>query len=255
MPSRLEGRIALVSGSAQGFGRGILETFIREGATVLGLDVQAKDGLVDGFNEKQAYQIQADVVSEASWKRALEISFARFGGVPSIVVHNAGWAYPNKSGLEVTIEEFERVFDVNVKSIFMASKILVPEMRRNGPGSIIVISSENVFRPGDNQTWYSASKAAISSATKSLALEFARDQLRFNTVCPTSGNTPLLSTFAGNANGPVTEDIILAKGAAIPIGRIAEPSDVANAALFLADPASSLISGAEIRVDGAHSVQ
>ncbi|KAL9564966.1 hypothetical protein ACKAV7_010880 [Fusarium commune] len=244
MPGRLEGRIALVSGSAQGFGRGILETLF----------------------------LKADVVSEASWKKPvkncvcltlcfylngsfqLETSVARFGDVPSIVVHNAGWAYLSKSGLEVTIEEFERVFDINAKSIFMASKILVPEMRRNGPGLIIVISSENVFRPGHNQTWYSASKAAVSSATKSLVLEFAKDQLRFNTVCPTSGNTPLLSTFAGKASGPVTKDIIQAKGAAIPIGRIAEPSDVANAALFLADPASSLISGAEIRVDGAHSV-
>ncbi|KAH6876796.1 hypothetical protein B0T10DRAFT_195226 [Thelonectria olida] len=254
MTGRLEGRVALVSGSTQGFGRGILETFIREGAMVLGLDLQAKDGLIDGFNENQAYQIQANVVAETSWKKALETSLARFGEAPSIVVHNAGWAYPSKSGLEVTIEEFDRVFDVNVKSVYIASKILVPEMKKNGPGSIIVISSENVFRPGDNQTWYSASKAAISSATKSLALEFAQDQLRFNTVCPTTGNTPLLSTFAGNADGPVTEDIIKAKGAAIPIGRIAEPSDVANAALFLADPASSLISGAEIRVDGAHSV-
>lgn len=184
----------------------------------------------------------------------LDTTISRFGKAPSVVVHNAGWAYASKSSIEVTPDEFSRCFDVNVKAIYIASRVLVPEMKKNGPGSVVVISSENVFRPGDNQTWYSASKAAVSVATKSMALEFAKDQLRFNTVNPTSGNTPLLSTFAGNAGAPVTAEILKIKSAAIPIGRIAEPSDVANAALFLAEPASSLISGAEIKVDGAHSV-
>lgn len=121
-------------------------------------------------------------------------------------------------------------------------------------GSVVVVSSENVFRPGDNQTWYSASKAAVSVATKSMALEFAKDGIRFNTVNPTSGNTPLLSTFAGNAGGPVTEEMVSGRAKGNPMGRIAEPFDVANAALFLADPVSSLINGAEIKVDGGHSI-
>ncbi|KAH7242710.1 hypothetical protein BKA59DRAFT_530524 [Fusarium tricinctum] len=244
MPGRLEGKVALVSGSTQGFGRGILETFIREGALVLGMDLQAQDGPVDGYTEKQAYQIKANVADEASWVKALETSIARFGHGPSIVVHNAGWSYPNKSGVEVTIEEFNRLFDVNVKSVYLASKILIPEMKKNGPGSTVVISSENAIRPGATQTWYNATKAGVSSATKSMALEFAKDQLRFNTICPTSGNTPLLNKFAGIADGPVPEDIIKAKCAAIPIGRLVEPSD----------PASSIISGIEILVDGARCV-
>ncbi|KAJ4024628.1 hypothetical protein NW752_003192 [Fusarium irregulare] len=254
MPGRLEGKIALVSGSTQGFGRGILETFIREGAAVLGMDLQAKDGPVDGYTEKQAYQIQANVAEEASWVKALETSIARFGQCPSIVVHNAGWSYPNKSGIEVTIDEFDRLFDVNVKSVYLASRVLIPEMKKNGPGSTVIISSENAIRPGATQTWYNATKAGVSSATKSMALEFAKDQLRFNTICPTSGNTPLLNKFAGIADGPVPEDIIKAKCAAIPIGRLVEPSDVANVALFLAEPASSIISGIEILVDGARCV-
>ncbi|KAG5656908.1 hypothetical protein KAF25_011077 [Fusarium avenaceum] len=254
MPGRLEGKIALVSGSTQGFGRGILETFIREGALVLGMDLQAQDGPVDGYTEKQAYQIEANVADEASWVKALETSIARFGHGPSIVVHNAGWSYPNKSGVEVTIEEFNRLFDVNVKSVYLASKILIPEMKKNGPGSTVVISSENAVRPGATQTWYNATKAGVSSATKSMALEFAKDQLRFNTICPTSGNTPLLNKFAGIADGPVPEHIIKAKCAAVPIGRLVEPSDVANVALFLAEPASSIISGVEILVDGARCV-
>ncbi|CAJ0551464.1 Ff.00g113940.m01.CDS01 [Fusarium sp. VM40] len=254
MPGRLEGKIALVSGSTQGFGRGILETFIREGALVLGMDLQAQDGPVDGYTEKRAYQIKANVADEASWVKALETSIARFGHGPSIVVHNAGWSYPNKSGVEVTIDEFNRLFDVNVKSVYLASKILIPEMKKNGPGSTVVISSENAIRPGATQTWYNATKAGVSSATKSMALEYAKDQLRFNTICPTSGNTPLLNKFAGIADGPVPEDIIKAKCAAIPIGRLVEPSDVANVALFLAEPASSIISGIEILVDGARCV-
>ena len=97
----------------------------------------------------------------------------------------------------MTIEQFDRLFNVNVRSIYLASKVLVPEMKKNGPGSTVVISSENAIRPGATQTWYNATKAGVSSATKSMALEFARDQLRFNTICPTSGNTPLLNKFAG----------------------------------------------------------
>ncbi|KAM6508352.1 hypothetical protein FALCPG4_018225 [Fusarium falciforme] len=188
------------------------------------------------------------------YKVLLETSIARFGKGPSLVVHNAGWAYPNKSGIEVTIEEFTRVFDVNVKSVYLASKILIPEMKKNGTGSTIVISSENAIRLGATQTWYNATKAGVSPATKSMALEFARDQLRFNTICPTSGNTPLLNKFAGIADGPVPAEIIKAKCEAIPIGRLVEPSGVANVALFLAEPASSIISGVEILVDGARCV-
>lgn len=184
----------------------------------------------------------------------LDICKAKFGKAPSIVVHNAGWSYPNKSGLEVTNEEFDRLFSVNVRSIYLASKILVPEMKQNGPGSTVVVSSENAIRPGATQTWYNATKAGVSSATKSMALEFARDQLRFNTICPTSGNTPLLNKFAGIGDGPMPAEILKAKCEAIPIGRLVEPSDVANVALFLAEPASSIISGVEILVDGARCV-
>ncbi|KAJ9661287.1 hypothetical protein H2198_002030 [Neophaeococcomyces mojaviensis] len=283
MGGRLAGKIALISGSTQGFGRGILERFVQEGAVVLGMDLQATDGPVENFPEDKVYQIKANVAEEESWKKAvsepnsrepdskdllapcmyslltvlalqLETSISRYGKAPSIVVHNAGWSYPNKSGLDVTPEEFTRLFDVNVKSIYLASRVLIPEMKKNGPGSTVVISSENAIRPGALQTWYNATKAGVSSATKSMALEHARDQLRFNTICPTSGNTPLLNKFAGIADGPVPAEIIKAKCEAIPIGRLVEPSDVANVALFLAEPASSIISGIEVLVDGARCV-
>ncbi|KAL4995741.1 hypothetical protein BDV10DRAFT_196459 [Aspergillus recurvatus] len=178
MPGRLEGQIALISGSSQGFGRGVLETFLHEEALGLGLDLQAVDG---------------PSVAEETWKRALETSIERFGKAPSIVVHNAGWLYPNKSGLDVAVEEFDRLFNVNVRSIYLASNILVPELK-NGPGSTVS----------------DATKAGVSSATKSMALEFARDQLRFNAICPTSGNTPLLNKFAGISDGPVLPEIIKA---------------------------------------------
>ncbi|KAK5075649.1 hypothetical protein LTR70_005394 [Exophiala xenobiotica] len=254
MAGRLEGKVALISGSTQGFGRGILERFVQEGAVVLGMDLQATDGPVENFPEDKVYQIKANVAEEESWKKALETSISRYGKAPSIVVHNAGWSYANKSSLDVTPEEFTRLFDINVKSIYLASRILIPEMKKNGPGSTVVISSENAIRPGALQTWYNATKAGVSSATKSMALEFARDQLRFNTICPTSGNTPLLNKFAGIADGPVPAEIIKAKCEAIPIGRLVEPSDVANVALFLAEPASSIISGIEVLVDGARCV-
>lgn len=154
----------------------------------------------------------------------------------------------------MTVEEYDRLFNVNVRSIYLASKILIPRMKKNGPGSTVVISSENAIRPGATQTCYNVTKVGVSSATKFMALEYARDQLRFNTICPTSGNTPLLKKFAGIGDGPVPADILKAKCEAIPIGRLVEPSDVANVALFLAEPASSIISGVEILVDGARCV-
>ncbi|KAI3003096.1 hypothetical protein CBS147346_5561 [Aspergillus niger] len=167
-------------------------------------------------------------------------------------LHRRSW--PNKSGIVVTDEESERLFNVNIRSIYIASKILIPEKRKDSPGSTVVIFSENAIRPGATQTWYNATKAGVSSATKSMAPKFARDQLRFNTYCPTSGNTPLLDKFAGIPNSPVPAETIKAKCEAIPIGRLVEPSDVANVAPFLADPASSIISGVEILVDGARCV-
>lgn len=156
--------------------------------------------------------------------------------------------------MDVTTEEFDRLVDVNIRSIYLGSKVLIPEMKKNGPGSTIVLSSENALRPGALQTWYNASKAAVSAATKSMALEHAKDQLRFNTICPTSGNTPLLNKFAGVADGPLPAEVLKAKCAAIPIGRLVEPSDVGNVALFLAEDASSIISGIEVLVDGARCV-
>ncbi|KAF2440805.1 NAD(P)-binding protein [Karstenula rhodostoma CBS 690.94] len=151
IPGRLEGKVTLVSGSTQGFRRGILETFVREGAVVLGLDLQATDGPVDGYTEQQAYQIKANVTEEASWKKALKILITKFSSALSIVVHNTGWSYPNKSGIKVTIEEFEYLFNVNIKSIYLTSKVLIPEIKKNSPGFTVIISSKNAIRPGATQ--------------------------------------------------------------------------------------------------------
>ncbi|CAI7664442.1 unnamed protein product [Penicillium viridicatum] len=180
----------------------------------------------------------------------LETSISKFGKAPSIVVHNAGWSYPNKSGLDMTVEEFDRLFNVNVRSIYLASKALVPEMKQKGPGSTV----REFYPPRCYPDMVYPTKAGVSSATKSMALEFARDQLRFNTICPTSVNTPLLNKFAGIADGPVPAEIMKANCGSIPIGRLVEPSDAANVAPFLAEPASSIIGGVEILVDGARCV-
>ncbi|KAL3299982.1 NAD(P)-binding protein [Colletotrichum asianum] len=231
MTGRLAGKIAL------GFGRGILETFVKEGALVLGLDLQATDGLVDGYSESQAYQIKANVAEEASWKKA----------APSIVVHNAGWSYPNKLSIDVTLEEFNRAFEVYVKSIFLASKILIPEMKKKRPRL-----DHPKTRSGPAHYRHGTTPLRLACPLRPSLWRW--NQLRFNTICPTSGNTPLLNKFAGIADGPVPAEIIKAKCEAILIGRLVEPSDVANVALFLAEPASLIISGVEILVDGARCV-
>ncbi|KAL7622547.1 hypothetical protein AAE478_008054 [Parahypoxylon ruwenzoriense] len=159
-----------------------------------------------------------------SWKKALETSIARFGKAPSIVVHNAA-SYPNKSGIDVTIEEFSRLFDVNVKSVYLASKILIPEMKKNGPGSTIVISNEDAIRPGPAQTWYNATNAGVSAAGQQPS--------------PWPSNFPG-TDFASKQSVP-HQRIRHYSIKATPIGRLVESSDVANVALFLAEPASSIL--------------
>ncbi|KDN52031.1 NAD(P)-binding protein [Tilletiaria anomala UBC 951] len=254
---RLTGVIAIVTGGGQGFGRAIVEQFVAHGAQVLSVDLTAPgNGVITGV-QPEAYQMNGDVTSEKTWHDAVAYAKELFKKAPNVVVNNAGWTYSNKPTLSVTEDEFDRVFNINVKSIYLSAKVIVPVMQKASTGgSFIQISSTAAIRPRPQLTWYNASKGAVSTASKAMALEFAKDKIRFNCVNPVAGNTPLLSKFAGakESGDTLTAAQLKQFNDSVPLGRLSEGTDIANACLFLADPKSEFISGIDLPVDGGRCV-
>ncbi|PWN34165.1 NAD(P)-binding protein [Meira miltonrushii] len=256
---RLQGQVAIVTGGVSGFGKAVVDTFIEQGAKVLVMDLNANEGgggLKD-HDETVGQQLKANVCSAQDWKTAVEICQSKFGQTPTICVNNAGWTYSNKSTLTVTEEEFDKVFNVNAKSFYVSVNTLVPIMQKAGKGgSFIQVASTAGVRPRPNLTWYNASKAAVIAANKSMALEFAKDKIRFNCVNPVAGVTPMLSLFAGAAKvGDALTDAQLKQfNDSVPLGRLSMPADVANAVLFFADPKSEFLTGLDLNVDGGRCV-
>ena len=249
---RLENKIAVVTGAASGFGREIARRFADEGARVALLDIN-EAGVREAAGEigSSAAAFVCDVTSRASIDAAIAGTVSAFGGL-DIVVNNAGWSHRNKPMLDVEEDEFDRVFDVNVKSIFHMSRATVPVMREQARGGAIInIGSTAGIRPRPGLTWYNASKAAVNLVTKSMALELAPDRIRVVAIAPVIGNTGLLETFMGQPDTPENRERFIAT---IPLGRMSEPSDIAAAAVFLASDEASLISGNVMEVDGARCV-
>ncbi|SAM86311.1 related to oxidoreductase, short-chain dehydrogenase/reductase [Ustilago bromivora] len=284
---RLQGRICLVTGGMRGFGASIVSLFVAHGARCLVLDLLVSEdrvGFYDPYSIEQptattattattntvlegpkecAYALKADVTSRQCWQEALEKSRKIFGCVPSVVVNNAGWTYSNKPTLTVQEDEFDRCFTVNVKSIYLSVDVLLPAMlveKEQGKGKgwgedrvFINVSSTAAIRPRPGLVWYNASKGAVSTATKALAVEYAPHKVRFNTVSPVAGNTPL---FAGSkeAGDAMTSQQLAQFSASIPIGRLSKGRDIGNACLFLADEESCFLTGIDVAVDGGRCV-
>jgi 3-oxoacyl-[acyl-carrier protein] reductase len=167
------------------------------------------------------------------------------------MVNNAGMSHANQSMLQVTEAEFDRLYQVNVKSIYLSAIHCVPVFRKQGGGCFINIGSTAAVRPRPGLSWYNGTKGAVSLLTKSLAVELAPDKIRANSINPAIADTPLLTTFMGGPDTPENRARFLAS---IPLGRLCKPSDVANAALFLADPASEFITGVCLEVDGGRCI-
>jgi 3-oxoacyl-[acyl-carrier protein] reductase len=247
---RLANKTAIITGAAQGFGLTIAQTFAREGAWVACLDLQidAARAAAQAIG-KGAIALQCDVAKIGEVKSAAEAAVEAFGRV-DIVINNAGTSHRNKPMLDVTEEEFDRVFAVNVKSIYNMARAIVPHMRAGGGGVIINIGSTAGIRPRPGLTWYNASKGAVNLMSKSMAVELAPDKIRVCALAPVAGETPLLEMFLGED----TPERRAAFKATVPLGRLSQPQDVANAALFLASAEAEFLTGVVLEVDGGRCV-
>lgn len=251
---RLEGKTAIVTGSGSGFGEGIAKILAREGASVVVNDIDEEGGLrVAGDIEAaggRADFFRADVTSADDTRAMVEHARETFGRL-DILVNNAGVAHRRKSMLDVTEDELDRILAVNVKGLYHTTNAAIPAMRAGGNGGAIVnIASTAAVRPRPGLTWYNASKGAVTTLTRSMAVEFAPDNIRVNAVNPVAGETPLLPTFLGEDTPENRE----AFRATIPLGRFSTPEDVGEAVLFLASDAASLITGVCMEIDGGRCV-
>jgi len=243
---RLKGRTAIITGAGSGFGAGIARRFAEEGAEVVVNDVNPQGERV--AKEIGGRFVQGDVTKGADWARLVQAA----GEKLAIVVNNAGWTHRNKPYLEVSEAEFDKVYAVNVKSVYLSAVHAVPAFRRRGGGAIVNIASTAGVRPRPGLTVYNSSKGAVILLSKSMAAEFGPDKIRVNCVNPVfSPDTGLSAEFAG---GAVTEEMKKKFMATIPLGRFSTPLDVANACLYLASDEAAMVSGVCIEVDGARCV-
>lgn len=249
---QLKEKTALVTGGAAGFGEAIVRLFVREGARVLIADLDAARGaaLAAEIGAERARFAPCDVSCGSSVAGAVRACVEAFG-TPDIVVNNAGTTHPNRPMLEVDEASFDRVYAVNVKSIFHMAHAVVPLMRERRRGVILNVGSTAGLRPRPGLTWYNGSKGAVNLLSKSMAVELGPDGIRVNAICPVMGETGLLEKFMGVPDTPENRARFVAT---IPLGRLSRPSDVAAAALYLASDAAEFISGVELPVDGARTV-
>ena len=249
---RLREKVAIVTGAGSGFGEGIARRFAAEGARIVIADIRPEGGeRVAREIGANAVFVQADVTRATDWAALVERATATFGKV-DVVVNNAGWTHRNKPYLEVTEAEFDRVYSVNVKSVYLSALHVVPAFRKQGGGAIVNIASTAGVRPRPGLTVYNSSKGAVIVLSRSMAAELGPDRIRVNCVNPVfSPDTALSAEFAG---GALTEEAKKAFLATIPLGRFSTPLDVANACLYLASDEAAMVSGVCIEVDGARCV-
>jgi len=251
---RLAGKTAIVTGAGSGFGQGIASRFAEEGCAVVVNDIVREAG------ERVAQQLRAaggealfvhgDVSRGADVAALLVATLERFGRL-DIVVNNAGTTHRNQPMLDVGEAEFDRVYAVNVKSIYWTAIHIVPYFRERGSGCFVNIASTAGIRPRPGLTWYNGSKGAVITTSKSMAAELGPDRIRVNCVNPVIGATGLVTDFMGMPDTPENRKKFLAT---IPLGRYSTPRDVANTCLYLASDEAEFITGACIEVDGGRCV-
>ncbi|PWF22535.1 SDR family oxidoreductase [Corticimicrobacter populi] len=251
MDKRLQDKVAIVTGAASGFGAAIARTYVAQGARVAIADIN-EEGARALAQElgAQALPVACDVTRRSDIENLVQQTVQTFGTL-DIVVNNAGTTHRNQPLLDVDEATFDRVYAVNVKSIYYMTFAVLPILRGKGDGVILNIGSVAGIRPRPGLTWYNSSKGAVNMLSKSMAVELGPDGIRVNAICPVLGVTGLLEAFMGMPDTPDNRKKFLST---IPLGRFAEPADVANAALYLASDEARFITGVEFPVDGGRIV-
>lgn len=251
---KLDGRIAIVTGAGSGFGEGIARLFSKEGAKVIVADIR-RDGADRVAQEISsgggtAIASHTDVTKNDQVAAMVKLALDTWGRL-DIIVNNAGTTHKSQPMLDVDEATFDRVYAVNVKSVFLSAKNVVPVFRKQGGGVMINIASTAGVRPRPGLTWYNGSKGAVNILTKSMAVELAPDKIRVNAINPVMGETGLLSEFLpGEDTAEVRAKII----STIPLGRLSLPLDIAKATAFLASDEADFITGVCLEVDGGRCV-
>ncbi|MBC8339736.1 MAG: SDR family oxidoreductase [Rhodospirillales bacterium] len=250
---RLKDKTAVVTGAGSGFGEGIAVRFAEEGASVLVADInedsaaRVAQAISDDGGRAQAFRV--DVSDTSQVKAMMDEAESAFGGM-DILVNNAGIAQRRGPMLEVTEDEFERIYAVNVKSIYLTAVHGIPLLRKSADGNIVNIASTAAVSPRPGLTWYNGSKGAVVTLTQSMAAELAPEKIRVNAVNPVIGETGLTEAFMGGDTPELREKFV----ATIPLGRMSTPRDIANASLYLASNEADFITGVAMEVDGGRCI-
>jgi 3-oxoacyl-[acyl-carrier protein] reductase len=246
----MQGKVAIITGAAQGFGAAIAKLFAEEGAHAVLCDINGEGARAMASEiGRGAIGVACDVSRVEQAKSVVDAALKTFGRL-DCVVNNAGTSHRNQPMLDVGEEEFDRVFAVNVRSIYAFAHAAVPAMRAQGGGSFVNIGSTAGLRPRPGLTWYNGTKGAVHLMSKSMAVELAPDKIRVNVVAPVAGETPLLPMFMGQDSPEVRAKFI----ASVPLGRLSKPEDIARATLFLASDEAEFITGTVLQVDGGRCI-
>ena len=249
---RLDGKVAIVTGGASGFGKGIVKKFLNEGAKVVIADInyESAKSSADTFGNS-ALALKVDVSKEIDVKNMIKKVLLKFSKI-DILVQNAAIGMKPKLLIDTSEELFDNLFRINVKSIYLGAKNIVPQfIKQKSGGNIVNIVSTAAIRPRPGLAVYNATKGALVPMTKALALEVAEHKIRVNGICPVAGETPMLKEFLGDQDPNSNYERFKST---IPLGRLAEPIDVANACLFLSSEEANFITGVMLEVDGGRTI-
>ena len=247
---RLAGKTAIVTGGASGFGAGIACKFAAEGAQVMLADLN-----IDMANElatelgKNVNTVQANVAQDSSVAGMVAATLKAFGKI-DILINNAGTTHLPAPMEDVTEDDFDKVFAVNCKSVYLTAKHIVPLMKAQGSGAILNVASTAGVSPRPRLNWYNASKGWMNNATKGMAVELAPEGVRVNALNPVAGDTPMLKLFMGEDTPEMRAKFL----STIPLGRFSTPEDMGNAACYLCSDEASMITGVCMEVDGGRCI-
>ncbi|MEZ5779020.1 MAG: SDR family oxidoreductase [Paracoccaceae bacterium] len=245
---RLKDKTAIVTGAGSGFGAGIARKFAAEGARVMVADINA-DAAQAVATETGGIAQAVDVADTESVLAMIAEATARFGDI-DILVNNAGITHLPAPLEDVSEADFDRIWAVNCKSVYLTARALVPAMKAAGKGAILNVASTAGLSPRPRLNWYNASKGWMITATKAMAVELAPAGVRVNAICPVAGETPLLKSFMGEDTPEIRARFL----STIPIGRFSTPEDMGNAAAFLCSDEASMITGVALEVDGGRCI-